>query len=34
MLQPSLTRRRLVELPLIPALKGRAKFKTPLRGED
>ena len=32
--QPSLTRRCWVELALIPALKGRAKFKTPLRGED
>jgi hypothetical protein len=32
MFQPSLTRRYLVAL-LIPALKGLAKFKSPLRGE-
>jgi len=34
MFQPSLTRRCLVARTLIPALKGRAKFKPPLRGED
>ena len=34
MVQPSLTRRGLVALAVILALKGRAKFKPPLRGEE
>ncbi len=34
MFQPSLTRRGLVALAVIPALKGRAKFKPPLSGEE
>jgi hypothetical protein len=34
MFQPSLTRRCLVAMAPIPALKDRAKFKPPLRGED
>jgi hypothetical protein len=32
--QPSLTRRCLLALAMIPALKDRAKLKPPLRGED
>jgi hypothetical protein len=34
MFQSSLTRRSLMVPALIPALKGRATFKPPLRGED
>jgi hypothetical protein len=34
MVQPSLDATMLMVVTLSPALKGRAKFKPPLRGED